>query len=258
MTSIISTSDKHYLHSNVLLRHATGRSGGDEADIETILAEAAAGARRILGERSAVRRPEAVGLRARPVRDALRLHPLPAVDRDFRDAWPNAMMRAARLRDIGWRRPEGTRHPDEEPRFLSLRDAIELASALSVKETAGVPDLEFLAFDDIGPDGAEPGKRFSLLRLQDYAEDAPVDADVLAAVRLPRAEPVLRARRRRFRRPWGSRFRERSPSAPPACASSRLRRRERRVDGGLEDDVDREFRAPDAEVPIIDGEQILR
>jgi hypothetical protein len=194
MALIISTSHKHYLHTNVLLRHATGRSGEDEADIETILAEAATGGRRVWANALlfADLRPSAfVPGRFATLADFTRYLRSIAT---FVTPGPNAMLRAARLRDVPWRRPEATRRPDEEPRFLSLRDAIELASALWVKETASVPDLEFLAFDDIGPDGVEPGGRFSLLRLQDYAEDAPADADVLAAVRLPRAEPVLRAR----------------------------------------------------------------
>ena len=104
------------------------------------------------------------------------------------------MLRAARLRDVKWQRPAALRRPGEQPRFLSLIDAIQLASALWVKEAAGVADLEFLAFEDFGPEEAETGGWLSLLRLQDYADEPPIDSDVLAAVRLPRAEPVLRAR----------------------------------------------------------------
>ncbi len=61
-----------------------------------------------------------------------------------------------------------------------------------MKEAAGVSDLEFLAFEDFGRD-TDSGGWLSLLRLQDYAEEQPIDSDVLAAVRLPRAEPVLRS-----------------------------------------------------------------
>jgi hypothetical protein len=194
MDLIISTSNKHFLHMNVLLRHASGRSGEAESDIETILTEAATGKRRIWANSIlfAELRPSAfVGGRFSGLADFARYLRSIAT---FVTPDPNTMLRAARLRDVKWQRPAGLRGPGEQPRFLSLIDAVQLASALWVKEAAGVADLEFLAFEDFGPEDAGRGGWLSLLRLQDYADESPIDTDVLAAVRLPRAEPVLRSR----------------------------------------------------------------
>ncbi len=193
MGSITSTSDKHFLHMNVLLRHASGRSGEAEADIETILTEAASGKRRIWANSIlfAELKPSAfVAGRFSALADFTRYLRSLAT---FVTPDPNTMLRAARLRDVKWQRPAALRRPGEQPRFLSLIDAIQLASALWVKEAAGVADLEFLAFEDFGPEEADAG-RLSLLRLQDYADESPIDSDVLAALRLPLAEPVLRLR----------------------------------------------------------------
>ena len=193
MSLIISTSDKHYLHMNVLLRHASGRSGGAESDIETILTEAATGRRRIWANSMllAELRPSAFVSGSFPELADFTRYLRSVVT--FVSPDPNTMLRAARLRDVKWERPAALRRPSEKPRFLSLLDAIQLASALWVKETAGVADLEFLAFEDFGANEANGGW-LSVLRLQDYAEETPNDSDVLAALRLPRAEPVLRAR----------------------------------------------------------------
>ena len=76
---------------------------------------------------------------------------------------------------------------------MALGDAMEIASALWVKEAIGVPDLEFLTFDGwCSPDG-NTGDRLCLLHLQDYAVDVGRDADVKAAIRLTRLEPVVHA-----------------------------------------------------------------
>jgi hypothetical protein len=77
---------------------------------------------------------------------------------------------------------------------MSLSDAIQVASALWVKEAGGVTDLKFLMFDDWSSSEAKNGARLSLLRLQDYAEDARANSDVMAAVRLTRIQPLRRAR----------------------------------------------------------------
>jgi hypothetical protein len=179
---------------NVLLRHASGRSGEAEQDIETILTEAATGKRRIWANSIlfAELRPSVfVAGRFPALADFTRYLRSIAT---FVTPDPNTMLRAARLRDVKWQRPAALRRPGEQPRRLSLIDAIQLASALWVKEAAGVADLEFLAFEDFGPAETDAGGWLSLLRLQDYAEETPIDSDVLAAVRLPRAEPVLRSR----------------------------------------------------------------
>ncbi len=193
MGSIISKSHKHFLHMNVLLRHARACSGDDEHDIDTILTEAATGRRRIWACNIvfAELRPSAfVPGRFPSFRDFVRYLRSIAT---FVAPDPNTMLRAARLRDVEWRRRSAARGPVEPPRRLSLLDAVQLAAALWVKETAGVPDLEFLAFED-ADEAPDAGGWLSVLRLQDYAEGSPADADVLAAVRLARAEPVLRGR----------------------------------------------------------------
>lgn len=198
MDSIISTSDRHFLHMDVLLRHASDRSGEAESDIETILTEAATGKRRIWANSIlfAELRPSAfIAGRFSGLAEFVRYLRSIAT---FVTPDPNTMLRAGRLRDVEWRRPAALRHPDEPPRFLSRMDAIQIASALWVKETAGVADLEFLAFDDFGMNEAGDGGWLSLLRLQDYADELPVGSDGLAAVRLPRAEPVLRLRAQRL------------------------------------------------------------
>ena len=187
-----STSNRHFFHVNVLLRHARGESGDSERDIETILTEAAMGRRRLWVNSLlfAELRPSVfVPGRFPDIADfAYYLRSITT----FVTPDPNTMLRAARLRDVKWQRPAALRGPGETPRFMSLVDAVQLASALWVKEAVGVDDLEFLTFDDLGPDDADAVRRLSLLRLQDYADELPADSDVMAAVRLARVEPVLR------------------------------------------------------------------
>ena len=188
---IISNSNKHFLHVNVLLRHARTESGDSERDLETILTEAAVGGRRLWVSSLlfAELRPSAfVPGRFPSLAEFVRYLRSIAT---FVTPDPNTMLRAGRLRDVKWQRPAALRGPDEKPRFLSMIDAMQLASALWVKEAASVADLEFLAFDDRVADDAEGGARLSLLRLQDYTDDLAIDSDVMAAVRLARAEPVL-------------------------------------------------------------------
>ena len=78
--------------------------------------------------------------------------------------------------------------------MMSFTDAVQIASALWVKEAGGVPDLKFLMFDDSSSNEAKGGARLSLLRLQYYAEDARANSDVMAAVRLSRIQPSRQAR----------------------------------------------------------------
>ncbi len=106
---------------------------------------------------------------------------------------PNTMLRVARLRDAKWQRPVGLRGTEEKPRMMSLSDAIQIASALWVKEAGGVTDLKFLMFDDLSASEAKGSARLSLLRLQDYAEEARANSDVMAAVRLTRIQPFRQA-----------------------------------------------------------------
>ncbi len=182
---ITSRSDNHFLHMNVLLRHARAESGDAERDLETILTEAAVGRRHLWASSLlfAELRPSAfVPGRFPSLSEFVRYLRSIAT---FVTPDPNTMLRAARLRDVKWQRPAALRRPGEMPRSLSMVDAIELAAALWVKEAANVANLEFLAFDD-----PESGARLSLLRLQDFTDDL-IDSDVMAAVRLARAEPAL-------------------------------------------------------------------
>ncbi len=152
---ITSTSDKHFLHMNVLLRHARGELADSERDLETILTEAAVGKRRLWASSLlfAEMRPSAfVPGRFPTLSEFVRYLRAIAI---FVTPDPNTMLRAGRLRDLKWQRPTPLRLPGETPRFLSMVDAIQLSSALWVKETAGVANLEFIAFDDRIGDDAE-------------------------------------------------------------------------------------------------------
>jgi hypothetical protein len=183
-----------FLHANVLLRHASGASGEAEEHIDNILTQAAVLKRRvwISSMLFAELRPSMfVSGRFNALHELIRyirsLTTLVTPD-------PNTMLRVARLRDAKWQRPAGVRGADEKPRMMSLSDAIQIASALWVKEAGGVTDLKFLMFDDWSSNDAKGGARLSLLRLQDYAEDARANSDVMAAVRLTRVQPFRQAR----------------------------------------------------------------
>jgi hypothetical protein len=197
---IASSSDKHFLHSSVVLRHANGDSGEAEHHIETILTEAAVAKRRVWVSsvlfaelRPSTFVPGRFATLFELTRYIRALATLVTPD-------PNAMLRVARLCDARWQvsadRHEGPGKSEGagKSRTMSLGDAMQIASALWVKEAIGVPDLEFLTFDDwCTPDG-KPGNRLCLLHLQDYAVDAASDADVKAAMRLTRLEPIVHAR----------------------------------------------------------------
>ena len=188
---IASSSDKHFLHSSVVLRHANGDSGEAEHHIETILTEAAVAKRRVWVSSVlfAELRPSAfVPGRFATLFELTRyiraLATLVTPD-------PNAMLRVARLRDAKWQMPGDG--PEAKPRTMSLGDAMQVASALWVKEAIGVPDLEFLTFDDWCSHDAKPANRLCLLHLQDYAVDTGINADVRAPIRLTRLEPIAQA-----------------------------------------------------------------
>jgi len=74
---------------------------------------------------------------------------------------------------------------------MSLSDAIEIASALWVKEMVGLPELKFLMFEDRISEQVKGGGRLAQLHLEDYADGASLDSDV-ASVRSARVQPVLR------------------------------------------------------------------
>ena len=190
--SVQSDRDHHFLHTNVFLRHASGASGEAEEHIERILTQAAVAKRRVWVS----------SLLFAELKPSMfvpgRFDTLEGLTRYIRSLAtlvtpdPNTMLRVARLRDAKWQRPADMRGAEEKPRMMSLSDAIQVASALWVKEAAGVTDLKFLMFDDWSE--AKNGARLSLLRLQDYAQDARANSDVMAAVRLTRIQPSRQPR----------------------------------------------------------------
>ncbi len=192
--SVQSDRDPHFLHTNVFLRHASGASGEAEDHIERILTQAAVAKRRVWV--SSILFAELKPSMFVPGR----FDTLEALTRYIRSLAtlvtpdPNTMLRVARLRDAKWQRPADMRGAEEKPRMMSLSDAIQVASALWVKEAAGVTDLKFLMFDDWSASEAKNGARLSLLRLQDYAQDARANSDVMAAVRLTRIQPSRQPR----------------------------------------------------------------
>jgi len=190
MILIASNSDKHFLHSSVVLRHANGDSGEAEQLIETILTEAAVAKRRVWVSSvlfAELRPSTFVSGRFATLFDLTRyiraLATLVTPD-------PNAMLRVAKLRDGKWLMPGDGNGAEGKPRSMALGDAMQIASALWVKEAIGVPDLEFLTFDDWCSAAPGRGDRLCRLHLQDYAVDAEVHADAKAPVRLTRLEPV--------------------------------------------------------------------
>jgi hypothetical protein len=189
-----SDCDHHFLHTNVFLRHASGTSGEADEHIERILTQAAVAKRRVWV--SSILFAELKPSMFIPGRFAT-LHEFTRYIRSLATLVtpdPNTMLRVARLRDAKWQRPADVRQADEKPRTISLGDAIQIASALWVKEAGGVTDLKFLMFDDWNHNEARGDGRLSLLRLQDYAEDARANSDVMAAVRLTRIQPFRQAR----------------------------------------------------------------
>ena len=189
---ITSSSDKHFLHASVVLRHANNESGEAEQYIETILTEAAVAKRRVWV--SSILFAELLPSTFVPGRFAT-LFELTRYIRALATLVtpdPNTMMRVARLRDAKWQRPADAHQAGGKPRTMSLGDAIQIASALWVKEAIGVPDLEFLTFDNWCSDEGQ-GDRLCLLHLQDYGIDPKSTADVKTPVRLTRLEPIVHA-----------------------------------------------------------------
>ncbi len=102
---IASSSDKHFLHSSVVLRHANGDSGEAEHHIETILTEAAVHKRRVWVSsvlfaelRPSTFVPGRFATLFELTRYLRALATLVTPD-------PNAMLRVARLRDAKWQGP---------------------------------------------------------------------------------------------------------------------------------------------------------
>jgi hypothetical protein len=184
----------HFLHTNVILRHACGASGEAEEHIDNILTRAAILKRRVWVSSFlfAELRPSMF--------IAGRFNTFHEFTRYIRSLVtpvtpdPNTMLRVGRLLDAKWQRPVGARGADEKPRTMSFTDAVQIASALWVKEAGGVADLRFLMFDDWSSAESRRGAPLSLLRLQDYADEGRANSDVMAAVRLTRVQPYRQAR----------------------------------------------------------------
>jgi hypothetical protein len=109
----------------------------------------------------------------------------------------------AKLRDGKWLTPGDSNGAEGKPRSMSLGDAMQIASALWVREAIGVPDLEFLTFDDWCSAAPMRGDRLCRLHLQDYAVDAELHADVKTPVRLTRLEPVAQTQSQPHSAPAG-------------------------------------------------------
>src|SRR5277367_66632 len=136
--SVQSDSDHHFFHTNVFLRHASGASGEAEEHIDKILTQAAVAKRRVWVSSIlfAELRPSMF------VRG--RFDTLQGLTRYIRSLTtlvtpdPNTMLRVARLRDAKWQRPASVRGSGEKPRMMCFTDAVQIASALWVKEAGGV------------------------------------------------------------------------------------------------------------------------
>src|SRR5277367_4363219 len=155
----------HFLHTNVFLRHASGASGEAEQHIDNILTQAAVMKRRVWVSSILVAQlapsmfvPGRFGSLHELTRYIRSLVTLVTPD-------PNTMLRVARLRDAKWQRAARVRGDDEKPRMMSFSDAVQIASALWVKEAGGIADLKFLMFDDWSSNEAKRGAPLSLLRL---------------------------------------------------------------------------------------------
>ena len=242
---------------NVLLRHACGGSADSERDIETILTEAALGKRRLwvnsilfaeLRPSTFVRGPfQTIAEFANYIRAIA----------TFVTPDPNTMLRVARLRDVEWRRPAALRSPGEKPRFMSLVDALQIASALWVKEALAVADLEFLAFDELKSRGCW-SRRPATVALAAAGLHGR-RAGQFGRPRRPRTDPGRTVSATRDRS--GSRCRRTEPSKRrdrlPAIQGLSRRVGDPGLDRRRQDGPDREDRAFDAVVAIIDGQQVL-
>jgi hypothetical protein len=184
-------TDKHFLHTSVFLRHASGDSGEAEQQIETILTKAVVAKRRVWISSilfAALQPSMFVPGRFATLFELTRYLRSLAT---FVTPDPNIMLRAARLRDLRWQRAYAVGLADEKP--MSLGDSIQIASALWVKEAIGVPDLEFLMLDEWRTEEARDGRGLSTVCLQDFADKAQANSDAKAAARLKRVLPGLPA-----------------------------------------------------------------
>lgn len=195
--SKISSSQNHFVDTNVLLRHANNTAGEFANDIATILADAVgASPKRRLWISSvlfAELRPSTFvpGKFATLDEFAKYLRSIAEVV----DPNPTVMLRAARLRDMKWQRDPKLLSKGELPRIMTLGDAIHIASALFVKEAYPVDDLEFLTFDNKADSSVETGpgaKSLPLLSIGNFVHNISSNPDVFAVLSLPIVKPALR------------------------------------------------------------------
>lgn len=195
-----STSSNHFLDTNVLLQHANNDSGECAQDIDQILSEAVGvNPKRHLWVSSVIfaeLRPSSFT----PGRFS-DIYELASYIRSIATVVnpdPNMMLRAARLRDIKWARPN--KNGNELNRCMTLGDAIHIVSALWVKEVEKIPDLEFLTFDNSADKSVETDagtKSLPLLNIENYTDGLADNPDVKAVLLLPRMRPMLKSPRLR-------------------------------------------------------------
>lgn len=185
----ISTSTNHFWDSCVLISYIQQSQPDFGVDMHRILEETRGGVRKVWISTLfyAEMRPSLLsGTQFSSIDDLIDdfegvLFPI--------SANPDILMRAARLRDREFWKEKPQK--DEKARFMSVPDAIQIASGLFVKEALGISDIEFHTFDD------GKGKKFeergvSLLRLEEYCTHHMHDPDIQAACALPRMRPALR------------------------------------------------------------------
>jgi predicted nucleic acid-binding protein len=192
---LLSTSQNNFWDTNVLARYLSDQADNVSGDIARMVEEARNGDRKIWHSTLlyAEFHPEFLnGTKYKTIADLIA-----DLEGVLLPVAPNAdvMMRSARLRQHRFERPVGIRERTEKPRVLTTPDAIQLATALHIKEALKVPDLEFLTFDDGKTKNYETTnehKTVSLLHLQDYSGHLMLDPDVKAACELRRVRPILR------------------------------------------------------------------
>jgi hypothetical protein len=99
-------------------------------------------------------------------------------------------LRAGRMRNHSFFRPDGIRQATEKERVLTVPDSIQLSTSLFVKEAMGIDDIEFHTFDD-GRGKNYEEKAVSLLRFDDYSKHISGCEAVEAARKLVRIKPAL-------------------------------------------------------------------
>jgi hypothetical protein len=101
---------------------------------------------------------------------------------------PNIMALAGRLRAHSYPHPLRGSDPNAKDRELGLGDAIHLATAIWLKEAAGVSDIVFHSFDN-GRGKNWEGKCTPILDFHKYCDGLTSDPDVAKVIALTRTPP---------------------------------------------------------------------